>query len=92
MQCMQAGWHRLKDFWHCRLHPAQEESFCSLELRRYPCSNLQVKVLHAPLQDASTLTKCLTAPRMINPLVYFTAASGAAFSGRLHMPYKAFSR
>ena len=30
--------------WHCRLHPAQEESFCSVELRRYPCSNLQVKV------------------------------------------------
>ena len=28
----------------CRLHAAQEESFCSVELRRYPCSNLQVKV------------------------------------------------
>ena len=28
----------------CRLHAAQEDSFCSVELRKYPCSDVQVKV------------------------------------------------
>lgn len=43
---------------YCRLHAAQEESFCSVELRRYPCSNLQVKVSNSPLNSPLACVIC----------------------------------